>query len=181
MMPLIRIETAYGVIDIEPDIGKAPKTAAHFLRLIHDGYLQGAEFYRIVRSSGIAGVAPTIDIIQGGVGWERCMTLPEVEHEPTDVTGLRHRDGTISLARSAEKNASSEFFICIGDQPLLDAGAMEGPGAIGFAAFGQVRAGMDVVRRIQGLVADAEPPGGDARFRNQFLTEPPAIVISIRE
>ncbi len=174
-MAKVSFETEYGNIVVELDAERAPKTAAHFARLVEGDYLHDASFYRVVRSSGQSGVPPTIDIIQGGVGWERWEALPDVEHEPTSVTGLRHRDGTISLARSVEKNATSEFFICIGDQPQLDAGAQLGPASIGFAAFGQVCAGMDVVRRVQALAVSAEAPGGDARFRDQFLTSPVPI------
>ncbi|MEJ1969984.1 MAG: peptidylprolyl isomerase [Rhizomicrobium sp.] len=170
-MATIRIKTPLGDIDVALDTEHAPKTAAHFLDLIRAGHLDDAAFYRIVRSSGTEGVPPSIDIIQGGVGWERCMGLPSVAHERTDVTGLRHCDGAISLARSADTNASSEFFICIGDQPMLDAGAMPGAAEIGFAVFGKVASGMDVVRAIQSLPAERDPPGGDARFVKQFLTD----------
>jgi peptidyl-prolyl cis-trans isomerase A (cyclophilin A) len=170
-MKAIRLFTPFGIIDVALDTERAPKTANHFLNLIRGNFLRDAVFYRIVRASGVKDVAPTIDIIQGGVGWERCVELPSVAHERTDETGLRHRDGAISLARSADKDATSEFFICIGDQPLLDAGAMQGPGEIGFAVFGHVTQGMDVVRAIQNQPANREPPGGDQRFVEQFLTD----------
>jgi peptidyl-prolyl cis-trans isomerase A (cyclophilin A) len=96
----ITIESAHSIIAVELDAEHVPKTVAHFLR-----------------SSRQPGVPPGIDLIQDGVGLKHCVLLLEVGHEPTTVTGLRHRDGTISLACSVEKNASSEFFICIGDQP----------------------------------------------------------------
>ncbi|MEI9993349.1 MAG: peptidylprolyl isomerase [Rhizomicrobium sp.] len=178
-MAMIRMTTPLGDIDIALDTERAPKTAAHFLALIRAGHLGDAAFYRIVRSSGTEGVPPSIDIIQGGVGWERCVALPSVEHERTDLTGLRHCDGAISLARSAETNATSEFFICIGDQPMLDAGTMPGPAEIGFAAFGRVTSGMDVVRAIQAQPAERDPPGGDARFVRQFLTDTIPVRIEI--
>lgn len=177
MIP-IRIETAYGAIEVALDEVRAPKTTANFLALIKNDSFTGATFYRTVKSSQKYGELPTIDVIQGGVGWTECRKLPVVEHEPTNVTGLRHIDGTISMGRSAEFGASSEFFICIGEQPKLDAGVVEGPGAAGFAAFGQVVSGMDVVRTIQGLPTTPVSPTGEDRFRDQFLAEPVPLMLS---
>lgn len=171
MIP-VRIETHYGNIDLELDDVHAPVTTANFLALIDDNTFDDADFYRIVISSQKYGELPTIDVIQGGIGWTRCRDLTPITHEPTNVTGLRHIDGTISMGRTAEFGATSEFFICIGEQPKLDAGAIEGPGAAGFSAFGQVTTGMDVVKIIQQLPTNHESPTGEERFNDQFLTQP---------
>lgn len=175
--PRLTFSTPHGEITVELDAGHAPRSAAHFLRLAREGMLDGGSFYRGTHPDRNPPV--TITVVQGGVGWDRAPHLPSVEHEPTDLTGLKHRDGTLSFARSAEQDATSEFFICIGDQPILDAGAQPGPAAMGFAAFGQVVEGMDVVRAINAQPADAEPPGGDERFRGQFLTQP--VAFEVRE
>jgi peptidyl-prolyl cis-trans isomerase A (cyclophilin A) len=174
-LPRLTLSTHLGDILVELDAERAPRTAGHFLRLAETGALAGASFYRITHPDPSKTPPLTIDVVQGGVGWERCLALPTVAHEPTSQTGLRHVDGVISLARSAERDGSSEFFICLGDQPVLDASDGAGPAAAGFAAFGRVVEGMEVVRAIHGLPADAPPPGGDLRFAGQFLTDPVAI------
>lgn len=172
-----RIETSYGVIELELDDVRAPITTANFLKLIDDGALEGADVYRIVISSQKYGELPTIDVIQGGIGWTHCKDFTPIEHEPTNVTGLRHLDGTISMGRTAEFGATTEFFICIGAQPKLDAGAIEGPGAAGFSAFGQVVSGMDIVKIIQHLPTIHESPTGEERFNDQFLKEPVPVKV----
>jgi peptidyl-prolyl cis-trans isomerase A (cyclophilin A) len=107
-----------------------------------------------------------IEVIQGGPGRQgRERQLPPIEHETTEATGIKHLDGVISMARNRPGSATSEFFICIGDQPSLDFGGMRNRDGQGFAAFGRVIKGMDVVREIQQL----EPDGG------QYLEEPVPI------
>ena len=98
-----------------------------------------------------------IEVIQGGLGFQESENrLPPIRHETTAETGIMHRDGAFSMARSAPGTASSEFFICIGDQPALDFGGLRNPDGQGFAAFGQVVRGMDVVRAIQQRPADRQ-------------------------
>ena len=169
---LVVLSTAHGDIVIELDHARAPKTAAHFRKLVADGWLEGAAFYRVVHDAG-TGQWPSIDVIQGGMGAVLTPDMPTVEHEPTNVTGLRHVAGSISLAKAVDQPASSEFFISLGDFPALDAGTREGPAAQGFAVFGRVVSGLDVARTIHKLPADAPPPSGwDANlFKNQFLRE----------
>jgi peptidyl-prolyl cis-trans isomerase A (cyclophilin A) len=179
--PQIALSTSLGDIIVVLDIARAPRTAGHFLSLVQEGAMADASFYRVTHPDPAKTPPLTIDVVQGGVGWARCLELATVAHEPTSETGLRHVDGAVSLARSAERDGSSEFFICVGDQPILDAGATPGPGAAGFAVFGRVTAGMEVVRRIHRLPADAPPPGGDMRFHGQFLTEPLPISFSAPE
>jgi len=91
-----------------------------------------------------------IEVIQGGLGFDKHpMELPTILHETTDKTGIRHLNGTLSMARLEPGTASSEIFICINDQPELDFGGKRNPDGQGFAAFGKVISGMDVIRKIQ--------------------------------
>jgi peptidyl-prolyl cis-trans isomerase A (cyclophilin A) len=105
--------------------------------------------------------------------------LPPVAPETTAQTGRRHVDGTVSLARAEPGTGSAQyFFICIGDQPALDFGGTRNPDGQGFAAFGRVVRGMDVVRRIHALPADGE---ADSEYmRGQMLTEPVRIERAVR-
>jgi peptidyl-prolyl cis-trans isomerase A (cyclophilin A) len=178
--PLVVFSTHLGEIVVELDHARAPKTAAHFEALIADGWLDDGGFYRTVHKSNTPGQLPTIDVIQGGLGFELANTMPSVEHEPTNVTGLRHVTGTISLARGADTLATGEFFICLGDFPVLDASTLEGPGAIGFAAFGRVIAGLDVAKVIHKRPAEAPTPPGWDILKNQFISEPVPLRPSLR-
>lgn len=168
----VAMTTTLGDIVLEIDVVKAPLTAANFLALVDGEYYDGASFYRSVTYANDRG-NPRIEVIQGGLG-DRPAPLPPIDHESTKVSGLRHVDGAISMARGDVGTASSEFFICIGDQPGLDFGAERNPDRQGFAVFGRVVSGMDVVRRIQQQEAagasDSEYTAG------QILTNP--VVIS---
>jgi peptidyl-prolyl cis-trans isomerase A (cyclophilin A) len=147
--PHILIETGYGDIEAELYPAKAPKTVAAFLSYIDAGYYKDASFYRVLKDDDM----PTdynSGIIQGGV-WPKDMKLPGIEHESTKQTGLSHTSGTLSLARSAVNTATTEFFICIGDRKQLDAGSGGTPDSLGYAAFGRVVHGMDIVRQIQAV------------------------------
>lgn len=172
---LIIIDTPMGEIALSLDHIRAPKTAAHFRALVKDGWLEEGNFYRTVHKSVTPGHLPTISVLQGGRGFTSDNDAPTVEHEPTTTTGLRHVEGTISLARGSDRPASAEFFICLDSFPVLDAGTTEGPGAEGFAAFGKVVRGMNVVRKIHGLPADAPPPEGWEILKGQFISVPVPI------
>lgn len=174
----IKLATELGSMIMELDLDKAPITANHFLSLVTDGSLKDSFFYRIVHDSG-TDEPPTIDVIQGGLGWESTREIPATEHETTLSTGLSHCDGAVSLARSSDTGAGSEFFICIGDQPILDATEENSGANGGFAVFGRIIDGMDVVLSIHNLPADRDPPGGDERFAGQFLTDYVAIDIQL--
>lgn len=141
------LTTALGPIEVAVDLAHAPITAGDFLKYVDRGLFNGGAFYRTVRPDN--DINPVkIDVIQGGLMDEKKM-LPPIQHEPTDRTGLRHRNGTISIARDKPGTGTAgEFFICIGDQPGLDFGGKRNPDRQGFAAFGQVVRGMDVVRAI---------------------------------
>ena len=146
---LVRIETEQGAIVVAIDTVRAPVTAANFLRYVDGGHYAGGRFHRTVRRNpDNQPVSPVkIEVIQAGAARERAGFAP-IRLERTSVTGLRHLDGVISMARLGPDTATSDFFICVGDQPELDFGGKRNPDGQGFAAFGRVVAGMEVVRRI---------------------------------
>ena len=155
--PHVLIKTELGDIEVEVYGDKAPVTAANFLKYVEEGRFRGATFYRTVTMNNQPDNDVKIEVIQGGLGDDPDgLALPAIEHETTDLTGVLHRDGTISMARSSPGTASSEIFICIGDQPELDFGGKRNPDGQGFAAFGRVVDGMDVVKRIQAQPADGQ-------------------------
>ena len=148
--PQILIQTELGDIKVEIYEEKAPITAPNFLGYIDDNLFEGASFYRTVTMDNQPNNDIKIEVIQGGLSFaDTEERFPAIEHETTDMTGILHKDGVISMARSKPGTASSEFFICIGDQPELDFGGKRNPDGQGFAAFGKVIEGMDVVRKIQ--------------------------------
>ncbi len=148
--PVVLIKTDFGDITVEIFAKKARVTAANFLRYVDAGLYKGSSFYRVVRMDNQPQNLVKIEVIQGGLGFsDEKRPFPPIEHETTAKTGVLHKDGSISMARSAPGSATSEIFICIGDQPELDFGGRRNPDGQGFAAFGQVIQGMDVVRKIQ--------------------------------
>jgi peptidyl-prolyl cis-trans isomerase A (cyclophilin A) len=147
--PKVLIKTSLGNIVIEIYEKKAPITAANFLRYVEESRFQGATFYRTVTLDNQPDNDMKIEVIQGGIKDDSYnLRLPAIKHETTDKTDVLHKDGVISMARNEPGTASSEFFICIGDQPELDFGGKRNPDGQGFAAFGRVISGMDVVRKI---------------------------------
>jgi peptidyl-prolyl cis-trans isomerase A (cyclophilin A) len=168
----VAMQTSLGEIELELYPEKAPLTAANFLRLIDGKYLDGGSFYRTVSPENDNG-APLIAVIQGGLG-EAEGPFPAIAHETTAATGLQHLDGSISMARAAVGTASTEFFICVGDQPALDFGATRNPDGQGFAVFGRVVSGMDVVHAIHQSPADAATD--DDYVRNQIINDPVEII-----
>ncbi len=172
----LRLETALGDIELELYPGKAPLTVANFLRYVDGGFYDGAGFYRVVRLDNQAQSDVKIEVIQGGMGIdtydaERAPPFPPVPHETTRDTGLAHLDGTLSMARLAPGSATSEFFICVGPQPSLDFGGARNPDGQGFAAFGRVTAGMDVVRAIQAGTTASGAPSQLTAVAGQLLEE----------
>lgn len=146
--PIIAIETELGTIRVELDPEHAPATVANFLRYVDEHFFQGTTFYRTVTPTNQLNNPIKIEVIQGGANDSK-QTYPAIALEGTSVTGIRHKDGTISMARNGPDTATSEFFICVGDQPALDEGGLRNPDRQGFAAFGHVVEGMEIVRRIQ--------------------------------
>jgi peptidyl-prolyl cis-trans isomerase A (cyclophilin A) len=169
----VQIETTLGTIELELYAEQAPITVANFLRYADEGRYQGASFYRAVRLDNQAQSAVKIEVIQGGLGMEpHPSKLPPIAQETTWKTGLKHQDGTLSMARLEPDSAHSEFFVCIGDQPELDYGGKRNPDGHGFAAFGRVTRGMEVVRVIHG-----QPTGGDQPpIQGQVLIRPVPIL-----
>jgi peptidyl-prolyl cis-trans isomerase A (cyclophilin A) len=171
----VRLETELGVIVIDLAARAAPITAENFLAYVDRGLWKGASFYRTVSPANDHNPA-TINLIQGGLNVDSG-PLPPIAHETTRATGLRHREGTISMARGEPGTAASEFFICLGDNPALDFGGARNSDGQGFAAFGQVSEGMDVVRRIHARPANAKTE--EAYLKGQIL-EAPVRVLSVK-
>ncbi len=148
--PVVKMKTTVGTITIELFEEEAAETVANFLRYVDEGRYEKAAFYRVVRDDNQPGDKVKIGVIQGGISRDAPdKALPPIFHETTEDTGIWHKDGMISMARLEPGTASSEFFICVGDQPELDFGGKRNLDGQGFAAFGQVIKGMFVVRRIQ--------------------------------
>ena len=145
---IVQISTEMGNITIEIYDKKAPLTATNFLRYVDEGLFKDSKFYRVVTETNQPFNDVKIEVIQGGLFTEEKMHEP-IAHETTEETGLLHKDGVISMARNEPGTATSEFFICVGDQPELDFGGKRNSDGQGFAAFGKVIAGMEVVREIQ--------------------------------
>lgn len=145
----VLMTTEAGNIELELYPDKAPVTVANFLRYVDEKRYDKAIFYRVVRMDNQAKNKVKIEVIQGGQSEDSTKRLPPIVHETTLKSGLKHLEGTLSMARNGPGTASSEFFICINDQPELDAGGLRNPDNQGFAAFGKVTKGMDVVRKIQ--------------------------------
>ena len=161
----VRIVTAAGAIVLALDARHAPKTTANFLAYVDDGRFDGTFFYRAARRKN----QPTLGFIQGGVGMDARRMLVPVPLEPTDRTGLRHVVGTVSMAHGpSPDSANGNFSIMAADTPSLDAHGKDR----GFAAFGQVVSGMDVVRRILALPSGG---GGDV-MRGEIILKPVPIL-----
>jgi len=147
--PTVELKTELGSIVAELYPDKAPETCENFIKYIKNKKLEGANFYRVVRMDNQPKSEVKIEVIQGGLGFDvEESPYPPIIHETTKETGILHKDGTISMARSNPGTASSEFFICVGDQPELDFGGKRNPDGQGFAAFGQVIKGTNVVKQI---------------------------------
>ena len=167
----VLVQTELGDIVLEVDTARAPKTAANFLRYVDAGHYDGGTFHRTVKMDNQPDSPVKIEVIQAGVNPDRAKDgFPPIALERTNATGLRHADGVISMARGAPDSATSGWFICINDQPSLDYGGARNPDGQGFAAFGRVVQGMDVVRKIQ------RAPNTDA----QRLTPPIKILRAAR-
>jgi len=161
----VAIDTAEGRVVIEVDRARAPLTAGNFLRYVDGHRLDGVTVYRAAQGG------PGFGFIQFGVQNAPARVLPPIRHEPTSQTGLKHLDGTITTARFEPGSARGDFVIAVGDQPSLDAHpdapARAGEDNLGYAAFGRIVEGMDVVRRILAL---PKAPGG--HFPGQGLAVP---------
>ena len=157
--PRVVIETPLGEITAVIETEKAKLTSREFLKNVdNEVYGPGkAQFYRVVRPDNQPSNPVKIEVIQGGVNRETGdLNTAYIPHESTRTSGLRHRNGTLSMAREAPGTANTEFFICIGNQPELDFGGKRNPDGKGFAAFGRITSGMHLVKKIQALEDDQQ-------------------------
>lgn len=166
----VAIDTSLGRIVVALDRGRAPVTSANFLRYVDGHRFDGESFYRAMKS-GESG------LIQGGVRSDTRKLFPPIADEPTSKTGLHNVAGAISMARGAPGSARADFFILLSDMPGLDAGAPGGD-PDGFAAFGHVVEGMDVVRKI--FDAPVSPTKGEGPMKGQMLDPPVRILHAAR-
>ena len=155
--PRVLIQTAMGDIEVELEKRRAPNTVRNFIHYVHEGLYSDGMFHRTVTPSNQPASSVKIEVIQASANPAKTNEfLRPIAIERTRDTGLRHRDGAISMARDEPDTAQDHFFICIGDQPELDFGGRRNPDGQGFAAFGKVVKGMDIVRKIQGSPADGQ-------------------------
>jgi peptidyl-prolyl cis-trans isomerase A (cyclophilin A) len=153
----VTVETELGSFTLLLEPERAPKTVENFLRYVDAGRYEGGTFFRTVRADNQKTAKVPIAVIQGGVPEAREKDdFPPILLERTRDTGLRHLDGSVSMARDGPDTATQNIFVCVGDQPELDFGGKRNPDGQGFAAFGRVVEGMDVVRRINSASADGE-------------------------
>lgn len=172
-LPKVTLTTGLGTIELELAADRAPISAANFLAYVDKKRLDGASFYRAMK------LAPDLSsgLIQGGLQGDTAKLLPPIAHEPTSKTGLKHLSGTISFARYEPGTATCDFFICIGDQPSLDADPTQPGDNLGFAAFGHVTTGMEVVKKILG--SPISPTKGEGVMKGEML-EPTIPLLTAR-
>lgn len=167
------IETELGDIVVALETERAPVTAANFLRYADEKRFDGIVFYRAMRLDW--GEQPN-GLVQAGTQWDRKRILPPIAHEPTDLTGVRHVAGAISMARLEPGTATGDFSILVSPQPGFDADlrAEDPELRAGYAAFGHVVEGMDVVRAI--FDAPLDPDKGEGFMKGQMLAEPIKVI-----
>ena len=167
-LPRVAIDTSEGRFVLAIESKKAPVTAANFLRYVDQKRLDGRRVYRV------SHVADRFGFIQFGMNGDPKLSLPPIKHEPTTVTGVKHLEGSISTARLGLGTARGEFTIMVGDQPGLDADPTKPGDNLGYAAFGRVVEGFDVVLKIFGKPIDPA-----ATVRGSFKGEVPAVPVRI--
>ncbi len=174
----VRVRTELGDMVLELDSKRAPATTANFLKYVDEKHYDGGLFHRTVTMDNQPESAVKIEVIQAGVNPDLAKKgFPPVALERTTATGILHKDGVVSMARTTPDSATSGWFICINDQPSLDFGGARNPDGQGFAAFGRVVSGMDVARKIQ------QSPSSTNRTTNteaQRLTPPIKILEVVR-
>jgi peptidyl-prolyl cis-trans isomerase A (cyclophilin A) len=172
--PRVRVQTELGDIVLELDAKRAPNTTANFLKYVDAGHYDGGTFHRTVRMDNQPESPVKIEVIQAGVVADKAKQgFPALALERTSVTGILHTDGVVSMARTTPDSATSGWFITINNQPSLDFGGARNPDGQGFAAFGRVVTGMDVVRKIQAAPASTDM---STNAEAQRLTPPIKIV-----
>jgi peptidyl-prolyl cis-trans isomerase A (cyclophilin A) len=166
----IEIKTVEGTVVAELYPKQAPESVKAFLAIVDQGLYKRSYFYRILSDENQPSNAPKAELIQGGL-WSRTKKrpeLPHIPHETTQQTGLTHSTGTLSLAREEPGSASSEFFITLSDLPGFDFGGENNADGQGYAAFGRVISGMDIIRKIY------RKPETDQYF------DPPVMIVDIQ-
>lgn len=153
--PKIKIITEFGEVIVELNKEKAPLTVENFLKYVDGGYYKNTSFYRSVNINNQPDDSIKINVLQGGI-WEDKQLFNPIEHETTEKTGIKHKKGTISMARLAPGTAMDDFFICIDDQPELDFGGKRNKDGQGFAAFGKIISGMDIIIKIHQMSAEGQ-------------------------
>lgn len=155
----VLIQTELGDIEVELDAKRAPVTTENFLRYVDAGHYDGGLFHRTVKLKPDNQPNNTIkiEVIQAGVNPDKSKEgFAPIKLERTNATGLKHKDGVISMARTTADTATSDFFICIGDQAELDFGGKRNADGQGFAAFGKVVKGMEVIKKIHQSSVDGQ-------------------------
>jgi peptidyl-prolyl cis-trans isomerase A (cyclophilin A) len=170
--PVVVFETAKGAIEIEVDTVNAPLSAANFLKYVDAAFYDGGTVNRAVRPDNTTRHDVEIQVIQFQIDRARRREqFPPIPLERTNATGLKHLNGTVSMARAAPDTATASFSIVIGDQPQMDFGGTRNPDGQGFAVFGRVVRGMDVVKAIQ-----ASPTAQRGAYGSETLDPPIAIL-----
>ncbi len=168
----VRLQTSEGALVLELEKQRAPITTANFLRYVDAKRLDNTTFYRAMN------LGPHTGLIQGGIKGDGARAFPPIAHEPTSKTGILHTDATISLARLAPGTGRADFFITVGAVPFLDAHPDQPGDNSGYAAFGHVVEGMDIVRRI--LAAPTSPTAGEGAMKGQMIAAPIRILTARR-
>ncbi len=185
---IVVLETELGNMTLEIDAARAPITAANFLKYVDAGLYDGGEFHRAVRPDNETRKDVPIQVIQARINeTRRAEAFPAVPLERTTQTGLKHLDGTISMARDVTPTrpgpdtVRSDLFICIGDQPLLDYDGKRSPDGQGFSAFGRIIDGFEVVRRIHMAPTPTDTPARFGVAEGQSLVPPIRIIRARRK
>lgn len=173
---LVKMDTADGPIILELETERAPITSANFLKYVDQKKFDGATFYRAYNVPGWEG---KLGLIQGGAKSDPKRVLPPIPHEPTTKTGLSHKEGAISMARGSPGSAQGDFFIILGDLSSLDANPAAKGDNQGFAVFGRVVEGMDVVKKI--LSAPVSTTEGVGAMKGQMIEKPIPIRTARRQ
>jgi peptidyl-prolyl cis-trans isomerase A (cyclophilin A) len=168
----VALTTPLGRIVIALEITRAPITSDNFLRYVDRKLYDGASFYRASRPPG--STADDKGLVQGGLRNAPSRLLPPIAHESTLATGLSHGSGTISMGRNAPGTAQADWFICLGDETYLDADAAQP----GFAAFGHVTEGLELVKQM--LVMPVDPTQGAGAMKGEMLATPVPITTARR-
>lgn len=169
-LPRVALDTDAGRIVVELETVKAPVTAGNFLKYVDGKRFDGITIYRASKPPGATD--NEVGLIQGGLGGDVAKMLPPIAHESSIQTGLKNLSGTITMARNAPGTARSNWFIVVGDQTYLDADPADATNP-GFAAFGHVVEGMDVVKQILGMPTD--PNKGEGVMKGEMLAKPVVI------